>query len=107
MKTLLLIYMWNQNRSYGLAIENLNKIFYISEITTFTMSLTEKIAGDLIIAMKEKDKTALDAIRAAKTAFLLVLIHSFFYYEKLNTFVPLINKVLSTKRYQAFCPVCI
>ena len=35
------------------------------------MSLTEKIAGDLINAMKSKDKVALDAIRAAKTAFLL------------------------------------
>ncbi len=35
------------------------------------MSLTEKIAGDLITAMKAKDKVALDAIRAAKTAFIL------------------------------------
>jgi len=35
------------------------------------MSLTEKIAGDLIIAMKAKDKVTLEAIRAAKTAFLL------------------------------------
>ncbi|HKK42885.1 MAG TPA: GatB/YqeY domain-containing protein [Bacteroidales bacterium] len=35
------------------------------------MSLTEKIAGDLIAAMKAKDKVALDAIRAAKTAFIL------------------------------------
>jgi len=35
------------------------------------MSLTEKIAGDLIRAMKGNDKTALEAIRAAKTAFLL------------------------------------
>ena len=35
------------------------------------MSLTEKIAGDLINAMKGKDKVALEAIRAAKTAFLM------------------------------------
>jgi uncharacterized protein YqeY len=35
------------------------------------MSLAEKIAGDLINAMKGKDKVALEAIRAAKTAFLL------------------------------------
>ena len=35
------------------------------------MSLTEKIAADLISAMKSKDKLALEAIRAAKTAFLL------------------------------------
>lgn len=35
------------------------------------MSLTEKISGDLINAMKSKDKIALEAIRAAKTAFIL------------------------------------
>ena len=35
------------------------------------MSLTEKIASDLILAMKAKDKVTLEAIRAAKTAFLL------------------------------------
>ena len=35
------------------------------------MSLTEQIAGDIINAMKAKDKVALEAIRAAKTAFLL------------------------------------
>jgi uncharacterized protein len=35
------------------------------------MSLTEKIAGDLMTAMKGKDKVALEAIRAAKTAFIL------------------------------------
>jgi uncharacterized protein YqeY len=35
------------------------------------MSLAEKIASDLINAMKGKDKVALEAIRAAKTAFLL------------------------------------
>ena len=35
------------------------------------MSLTEKIASDLIIAMKAKDKVALEAIMAAKTAFTL------------------------------------
>jgi uncharacterized protein len=35
------------------------------------MSLTDKISGDLITAMKGKDKVALEAIRAAKTAFLL------------------------------------
>jgi uncharacterized protein YqeY len=35
------------------------------------MSLAEKIASDLINAMKGKDKVALEAIRAAKTAFIL------------------------------------
>jgi uncharacterized protein YqeY len=35
------------------------------------MSLTEKIAADLMNAMKAKDKVALEAIRAAKTAFTL------------------------------------
>ena len=35
------------------------------------MSLTEQIARDLINAMKAKDKVALEAIRAAKTAFIL------------------------------------
>lgn len=35
------------------------------------MSLTETIASDLITAMKAKDKVALEAIRAAKTAFIL------------------------------------
>ncbi len=35
------------------------------------MSLTEKIASDLINAMKARDKVALEAIRAAKTAFIL------------------------------------
>ena len=35
------------------------------------MSLTEKISGDLMNAMKGKDKVALEAIRAAKTAFVL------------------------------------
>ncbi|MCX6325630.1 MAG: GatB/YqeY domain-containing protein [Bacteroidia bacterium] len=35
------------------------------------MSLTEKIAADLITAMKNKDKDSLEAIRAAKTAFVL------------------------------------
>jgi len=35
------------------------------------MSLTEKIASDLITAMKAKDKVSLEAIRAAKTAFTL------------------------------------
>ena len=35
------------------------------------MSLTEQIAADLIRAMKGNDKIALEAIRAAKTAFLL------------------------------------
>ncbi|HBE43839.1 MAG TPA: glutamyl-tRNA amidotransferase [Bacteroidales bacterium] len=35
------------------------------------MSLTETIAADLIKAMKGNDKVALEAIRAAKTAFLL------------------------------------
>jgi len=35
------------------------------------MSLTEKIAADLIAAMKAKNTLALEAIRAAKTAFIL------------------------------------
>jgi uncharacterized protein YqeY len=35
------------------------------------MSLTVQIAGDLINAMKARDKIALEAIRAAKTAFVL------------------------------------
>jgi uncharacterized protein len=35
------------------------------------MSLTEKVANDLIAAMKAKDKVTLEAIRAAKTAFLM------------------------------------
>ena len=35
------------------------------------MSLSEKIAADLINAMKAKDKINLEAIRAAKTAFIL------------------------------------
>lgn len=35
------------------------------------MSLTEKISADLITAMKARDKVALEAIRAAKTAFTL------------------------------------
>jgi uncharacterized protein YqeY len=35
------------------------------------MSLTEKIASDLINAMKAKDKVSLEAIRAVKTAFIL------------------------------------
>jgi uncharacterized protein YqeY len=35
------------------------------------MSLTEKISADLMTAMKGKDKVALEAIRAAKTAFIL------------------------------------
>jgi len=40
-------------------------------LTLYTMSLTEKISADLITAMKAKDKVALEAIRAAKTAFTL------------------------------------
>jgi uncharacterized protein YqeY len=35
------------------------------------MTLTERISGDLMKAMKAKDKVALEAIRAAKTAFVL------------------------------------
>ncbi|HEX2975022.1 MAG TPA: GatB/YqeY domain-containing protein [Bacteroidales bacterium] len=35
------------------------------------MSLTERISADLIAAMKVKDKTALEALRATKTAFTL------------------------------------
>ena len=35
------------------------------------MSLTEQISKDLIDAMKSKDKITLEALRAAKTAFIL------------------------------------
>jgi hypothetical protein len=35
------------------------------------MSFTERVSSDLIAAMKGGDKVALEAIRAAKTAFLL------------------------------------
>ncbi len=35
------------------------------------MSLTERISSDLMNAMKAKDKITLEAIRAAKTAFVL------------------------------------
>jgi uncharacterized protein len=35
------------------------------------MSLTEKISADLITAMKAKNTLALEAIRAAKTAFIM------------------------------------
>jgi uncharacterized protein len=35
------------------------------------MSLTERISSDLMSAMKAKDKVTLEAIRAAKTAFVL------------------------------------
>ncbi len=35
------------------------------------MTLTEKISGDLITAMKAKDKITLESLRAAKTAFTL------------------------------------
>jgi uncharacterized protein len=35
------------------------------------MSLTERINADLMTAMKTKDKESLEAIRAAKTAFIL------------------------------------
>ncbi|HLN56883.1 MAG TPA: GatB/YqeY domain-containing protein [Bacteroidales bacterium] len=35
------------------------------------MSLTEKISGDLMAAMKAKDKIVLESLRAAKTAFIL------------------------------------
>ncbi len=35
------------------------------------MPLTERIASDLITAMKAKDKVSLEAIRAAKTAFVI------------------------------------
>ena len=40
-------------------------------LTYRIMSLTERISADLITAMKAKDKVALEAIRAAKTAFTL------------------------------------
>jgi uncharacterized protein len=42
-----------------------------NNFNTLIMSLTEKISADLIAAMKSKDKVALEAIRAAKTAFTL------------------------------------
>lgn len=35
------------------------------------MSLTEKISGDLMAAMKSRDKIVLESLRAAKTAFIL------------------------------------
>ncbi len=35
------------------------------------MSLTEKIAGDLMAAMKSRDTESLEALRAVKTAFIL------------------------------------
>jgi len=35
------------------------------------MSLTEKIASDLMAAMKAQDKSKLEALRAAKTAFIM------------------------------------
>ena len=35
------------------------------------MSLFEKVSADIISAMKAKDKVALEAVRAAKTAFIL------------------------------------
>lgn len=35
------------------------------------MSLSERIAGDLMAAMKAKDTMSLEALRAAKTAFIL------------------------------------
>lgn len=35
------------------------------------MSLSERIAGDLMAAMKAKDAMSLEALRAAKTAFIL------------------------------------
>ena len=35
------------------------------------MSLTEKIASDLMAAMKAQDKGKLEALRAAKTAFIM------------------------------------
>jgi uncharacterized protein len=37
------------------------------------MSLTEKISADLVSAMKNREKVALEAIRAAKTAFILAI----------------------------------
>lgn len=37
------------------------------------MSLTDKVAADLISAMKAKDTVSLEAIRAAKTAFILAI----------------------------------
>ena len=35
------------------------------------MTLTERINGDILTAMKSKDKVALEALRAAKTAFIM------------------------------------
>jgi len=35
------------------------------------MSLTERIDADIIAAMKSRDKVSLEAVRAAKTAFIL------------------------------------
>ena len=47
------------------------KICTFDQLKVENMSLAEKIASDLINAMKTKDKVALEAIRAAKTAFIL------------------------------------
>jgi hypothetical protein len=48
-----------------------DKICNFEKLKFEYMSLAEKIASDLINAMKAKDKVALEAIRAAKTAFIL------------------------------------
>jgi uncharacterized protein len=53
---------------YNLYLYIANKNMIV-EFNFFNMSLTEKIASDLITAMKAKDKVVLEAIRAAKTAF--------------------------------------
>ena len=64
------------------------------------MSLAEKIAGDLMAAMKAQDKGVLEALRAAKTAFILARsekgpgtvipeeeeIKIFFIYQKISYF---------------------
>lgn len=49
----------------------LNLFSYIQFINVGNMSLTEKIAIDLMAAMKARDKDVLEALRAAKTAFTL------------------------------------
>lgn len=43
----------------------------LTSLKSYNMSLTEKISADIIAAMKAKDKTVLEAVRAAKTAFIL------------------------------------
>ena len=58
-------------RKYVYCIFKSRFLTIVELFKTLIMSLTGKIASDLINAMKAKDKVALEAIRAAKTAFTL------------------------------------